>query len=167
MKKEAPQKNVGLFCFYQKNAYFCIMSTLILNRKAKFDYEFLDKYNAGIQLLGSEVKAIKRGEANVVDAFCYFNGNELFIKNFVIRSNDKFFEHDPNRDKKLLLKRQELNRIKNKLEKHLTIVPVVFYLSERNKIKVEIAIAKGKKNHDKRESIKAKEAKKEMTNYEI
>lgn len=143
------------------------MSTLILNRKAKFDYEFLERYTAGIVLVGSEAKAIKNGQASVVDAFCYFNGNELFIKNFTVQSKDKFFEHEPNRDKKLLLKKQELKRIKNTMEKHLTIVPIVFFLSDRNKIKCEIAIARGKKNHDKRETIKAKDAQKELKNYAI
>lgn len=136
--------------------------TLIQNRKARFDYEFLDTYQAGIKLVGSEAKAIKNGEASVTDAFCYFKDGELYLKNFLIKSKDKFFEHDPARDKKLLLRGKELTKIQNTMEKHLTIVPVVFYLTDRNLIKCDIAIAKGKKNYDKRDSIKAKDAARDL-----
>ena len=141
------------------------MSTLILNRKARFDYEFLDKFTAGVQLVGSEVKAIKAGEVSIVDAFCYFQDGELYLKNLSVTSKDKFFEHDPNRDKKLLLKKKELTKLYNKLEKHLTIIPVALFLNARNLIKCEIALAKGKKLHDKRESLKAKDVKKELKEY--
>lgn len=137
--------------------------SLLTNRKAKFDYEFLDKYNAGIQLYGSEVKAIKNGRASLVDAFCYISNGELFIKNFNITSLSNFFEHDSNRDKKLLLKSKEIDKIKNSLDKHLTIVPVSIYLNERNKIKCEIAVARGKKNYDKRETIKKRDADRELS----
>jgi SsrA-binding protein len=137
--------------------------SLLTNRKAKFDYEFLDKYNAGIQLYGSEVKAIKSGRASLVDAFCYISKGELFIKNFNITSLSNFFEHESNRDKKLLLKSKEIDKIKNSLDKHLTIVPVSIYLNERNKIKCEIAVARGKKNYDKRETIKKRDADRELS----
>jgi SsrA-binding protein len=137
---------------------------LLTNRKAKFDYEFLDKYNAGIQLFGSEVKAIKDGRVSIVDAFCYVSNNELFIKNLIITSNSNFFQQDPSRDKKLLLKKREIEKIKNSMDKHLTIVPVYFYLNERNKIKCEIAISKGKKNYDKREAIKKRDIEREIKN---
>jgi SsrA-binding protein len=133
------------------------MKTLIQNRKARFDYEFLDKYDAGLQLLGSEVKAIRAGEASVVDAFCYFVKGELFITNFLIRSNSKFFEHDPNRPKKLLLNKKELRKIQSKLEKHMTIVPVSIFLNDRGKIKCEIAVSRGKKNYDKKKTILERE----------
>jgi len=135
---------------------------LLNNRKAKFDYEFLDKYNAGIQLHGSEVKAIKDARASLVDSFCYIANGEMYIKNFNITTNSNFFGHDSNRDKKLLLKRKEINKIKNSLDKHLTIVPVMIYLNERNKIKCEIAVARGKKNYDKRETIKKRDADREL-----
>jgi SsrA-binding protein len=138
---------------------------LLTNRKAKFDYEFLDKYNAGIQLFGSEVKAIKEGRVSIVDAFCYINHGELFIKNLLVTSNSNFFQQDPNRDKKLLLKKREIEKIKNSMDKHLTIVPVYFYLNERNKIKCEIAIARGKKNYDKRETIKKRDIEREIKNH--
>jgi len=134
------------------------MKTLIENRKARFDYEFLDKYNAGLQLLGSEVKAIRAGEASVVDAFCYFVKDELFITNFLIRSNNKFFEHDPNRLKKLLLNKKELRKIQSKLEKHMTIVPVSIFLNDRGIIKCEIAVSRGKKNYDKKKTILERES---------
>ncbi len=133
------------------------MKTLIQNKKAKFDYEFLDKYDAGLQLLGSEVKAIRAGEANIVDSFCYFVEGELFITNFIIRSNSKFFEHEPNRLKKLLLNKKELRKIESKLEKHLTIVPVSIFVNDRGKIKCEIAVSRGKKNYDKKKQIKEHE----------
>ena len=138
---------------------------LLTNRKAKFDYEFLDKYNAGIQLFGSEVKAIKQGHVSVADAFCYINNGELFIKNLLVTTNSDFFGQDPNRDKKLLLKKREIVKIKNSMDKHLTIVPVYFYLNERNKIKCEIAVARGKKNYDKRETIKKRDIDREIKNY--
>jgi SsrA-binding protein len=140
--------------------------TLLKNRTLYHNYEVLDEYTAGIQLHGSEVKAIKAGSANLVNAFCYFVNNELFIKNFNIVSKDSFFEHEPERDKKLLLKKKELRKIQNSLEKHFTIVPISFYLNERGLIKCDIAIARGKKNHDKKMAIKEKEAKRELREYE-
>ena len=143
------------------------MKTLIQNRKARYDYEFLDTYNAGIQLFGSEAKAIRAGLASVVDAFCYFNNGELFIKNFIIQSNSKFFEHEPNRDRKLLLTKKELRKLENNLDKHLTIIPLSLFLNDRGLIKCEIALSKGKKNYDKREALKLKESKNQMKNYDI
>ena len=154
----------GFFCLLNIFVYFCVM-VLLTNRKAKFDYEFLDKYNAGIQLFGSEVKAIKEGRVSIVDAFCYISNGELFIKNLLVTSNSNFFQQDPNRDKKLLLKKREIEKIKNSIDKHLTIVPVYFYLNERNKIKCEIAIARGKKNYDKRETIKKRDIEREIKNH--
>lgn len=136
---------------------------LIANRKAKFDYEFIDKYSAGIVLSGSEVKAIRDGRATLVDAFCYISNGELFIKNFNISTTNSFFGHDPNRDKKLLLKSKEISKIKNSLDKHLTIVPIGIHANDRNKIKCEIAVAKGKKNYDKREAIKKKDIDRELS----
>jgi SsrA-binding protein len=130
------------------------MNVIIDNRKAKFNYEFILKYNAGIELYGSEVKAIKSGYSNIVDAFCYIDKGEIFIKNFIITSKSDFFEHDPNRAKKLLLKKREINKISNTMDKYLTIIPIKFFINERNKIKCEIAVAKGKKNYDKRNVIK-------------
>ena len=131
------------------------MKVIIDNKRANFNYEFIAKYVAGLELQGSEVKAIKSGYGNVVDAFCYISDNEIFIKNFIVNGKGDFFSHDPNRIKK----------ISNMMDKHLTIVPVKLFFNERNKLKCEIAIAKGKKNYDKRMSARIKTLEKEMKNF--
>jgi SsrA-binding protein len=138
------------------------VKTLVTNRKAKFDYEYLQEYEAGIILFGSEVKAIKDGKISIVDAFCYIKDDEMFIKNFKITTNSEFFGHDENRDKKLLLHRTEIRKIQNSLTKGLTIVPFWFYLNGSGKIKCRIAIARGKKNYDKRETIKKRDIDREI-----
>lgn len=130
----------------------------ILNRRAKFDYEFLDKFEAGIMLKGSEVKAIREGKVSFVDSYCYFHNEELYLKNLDIASKgDIMFSHDSKRDRKLLLKRKELNRLIDQLQKGLSIIPVKIYSNSRTLIKLEIALSRGKKNYDKRESIKARD----------
>lgn len=138
------------------------MKTLVTNRKAKFDYEYLQEYEAGIILFGSEVKAIKDGKTSIVDAFCYIKDDEMFIKNFKITTNNEFFGHDENRDKKLLLHRTEIRKIQNSLTKSLTIVPFWLYSNDSGKIKCRIAIARGKKNYDKRETIKKRDIDREI-----
>jgi SsrA-binding protein len=138
------------------------MKTLVTNRKAKFDYEYLQEYEVGIVLFGSEVKAIKDGKVNIVDAFCYIKDDEMFIKNFKITSENEFFGHSENRDKKLLLHKSEIHKIKNNITKGLTLIPFWFYLNDSNKIKCRVAIAKGKKNYDKRETIKKRDADREI-----
>lgn len=140
------------------------MGNLILNRKAKFDYDFLKQYEAGVVLFGSEVKAIKLGKSNFSDSFCYLKNNEMFLKNFMIPTKDEFFGHQENRDKKLLLHKSEIHKIEKSLNKGLTIIPIRLYLSSRNKIKCEIAIAKGKKNYDKRQAIKKRDIDREIKN---
>ena len=141
------------------------MKVIIDNKRANFNYEFIAKYVAGLELQGSEVKAIKSGDGNVVDAFCNISDNEIFIKNFIVNGKGDFFSHDPNRIKKLLLKKREIKKISNMMDKHLTIVPVKLFFNERNKLKCEIAIAKGKKNYDKRMSARIKTLEKEMKNF--
>lgn len=138
------------------------MKTLVTNRKAKYEYEYLQEYEAGIVLFGSEVKAIRDGKVSIVDAFCYIKDNEMFIKNFKITTESEFFGHSENRDKKLLLHKTEIRKIKNTLTKGLTIIPFWFYLNSGNKIKCRIAIAKGKKNYDKREVIKKRDTEREI-----
>lgn len=138
------------------------MKTLVTNRKAKFDYEYLQEYEAGIILFGSEVKAIKDGKVSIVDAFCYIKDDEMFIKNFKITTESEFFGHTENRDKKLLLHKSEIRKIKSNLTKGLTIIPFWFYLNDAGKIKCRIAIARGKKNYDKRETIKKRDTEKEI-----
>jgi len=135
----------------------------IVNRKAKFDYHFLETYTAGICLLGSEVKAIRDSRASMVDAFCFFIDGELWLKSLSITPGLNSFQHEPLRDRKLLLKKKELKRLGKSLDKGITIIPTRIFTSERNMIKVEIALAKGKKSYDKRETIKAREAEREIS----
>ncbi|HLU94417.1 MAG TPA: SsrA-binding protein SmpB [Membranihabitans sp.] len=137
----------------------------ILNRKAKFEFEFVEEYVAGIQLFGAEVKSIRAGRANLADAFCYFKKGELYVKNFHI-SDYKYNtiqELHPMRERKLLLKKRELRKLnKSVKEKGLTIVPYKVFINENGLVKVLIALAQGKKVHDKRQSIKERESKREM-----
>jgi SsrA-binding protein len=132
----------------------------IENRKTKFEYTFLETYEAGIVLTGSEVKAIRNGKVNMTDTYCYFKGSELYVKNISISLSDG----DGNRERKLLLKNQELKRLKSKLLNGLTIVPTKIYLNDRGFIKMEIVLAQGKKIHDKRNSIKERDIQRELQN---
>lgn len=131
----------------------------IINRKAKFEYEFIDTYTAGIVLTGVEVKFIRDGRLSFSDSFCTFNDGELFVKNISISGigNDNI-----KRDRKLLLKKQELKKIFKDLDKGLTLIPVRIYTNERNLFKVEIVLARGKKLYDKREVIKKRDIEKEI-----
>ncbi len=134
---------------------------VIRNRKATYDYHLLDRYEAGIVLKGSEVKSIRQGKASLQDAYCYFKGDELYIKNFYIAPYEQsgVFNHEPRRERKLLLHKRELRKLKQKVqERGLTIIPVRLYFNKRNYAKLEIALAKGKKKYDKREAIKRREA---------
>ncbi len=137
----------------------------IKNKKASFKYFLLENFTAGIQLTGTEIKSLREGKANIVDAYCIFINNELFVKNMHI-SEYKFgthYNHEPKRDRKLLLTKRELKRIANKTtEKGLTIVPVRVFINEKGLAKIEISIAKGKKLYDKRETLKKKDIKKEI-----
>lgn len=139
--------------------------TLIKNRKASHEYTFLEEYVAGMQLLGSEVKSIRKAKASISEAYCYFNEGELFIKGMHISRWEFTGAHDSHeelRDKKLLLTKQELKKIKTKLStKGLTLIPTSVFVSERGYIKINIALAKGKKLWDKRQSIKEKDLKRE------
>jgi len=132
----------------------------IQNRKAGFDYHFLDTYEAGIMLTGTEVKSIREGKVQLLDAFCNFQGNELFVFNLEIAPWDtgSYNNHSPRRPRKLLLSRQELRKLQVKLkEAGLTIVPKRLYFNDRNLAKLEIALAKGKKDYDKRETLKTRD----------
>lgn len=142
-----------------------IMKTFASNRKASYEYFFVRNLNAGIQLRGSEVKQIRDGKISLVDSFCYFNENELYVKNMLISQSNISFSHDPLRDKKLLLNRKELDKLEKDLVVGMTIVVKRVFSNERNVIKLEIALAKGKKSYDKRESIKENESKKQINFY--
>lgn len=137
----------------------------IKNKRAYFDYTVIDKYNAGLALLGTEIKAIRQGKANMTDAFCMFIGNVLYVRNLHISeySHSSFHHHDIKRDRVLLLHKKELKKLKVKSEeKGYTIVPLRIFTNERGFAKIEIALATGKKEFDKRDSIKDRESKREM-----
>ncbi|MCL4141167.1 UNVERIFIED_CONTAM: hypothetical protein GTU68_022647 [Idotea baltica] len=137
----------------------------IKNRKAKFEFFILAEYTAGIVLTGTEIKSVKAGKASIGESYCHFQKDELWIKNLHI-AEYKFGSvnnHEPKRPRKLLLKRQELNKLQNKVkEKGLTIIALEMLVTERGFAKIKIALAKGKKNFDKRHSIKDKDQKREL-----
>jgi len=135
------------------------------NKKASFEYFLLDTFVAGMQLLGTEIKAIREGKSNLTDAFCFFVDGELFVKNLHIAeySHGAYANHEPRRVRKLLLNKKELKKIQGKLkEKGLTIVPVNLFVNEKGLAKIEISIAKGKKLFDKRDTIKTKDVKRQL-----
>ncbi|MCM1530905.1 MAG: SsrA-binding protein SmpB [Bacteroides sp.] len=137
----------------------------IKNKKAEYQFFLIDRYTAGIVLTGTEIKSIRAGKASVGEAFCVFLGNELFIKNMYVAeySHGSAFNHVPRRDRKLLLNKRELRKLQGKIkEKGLTIIPVVLFIDENGRAKMEIALAKGKKLYDKRETLKEKDIKRQM-----
>jgi len=137
----------------------------IRNKRASFDFEFIDKYTTGIVLTGTEIKSLREGKANLQDSFCYFANNELWCKGMHIAeySFGSYNNHAPTRERKLLLKKKELAKIQeNSKEKGLTIIVTRVFINDRGWAKCEIAIARGKKQFDKRESIKEKDAKRTM-----
>lgn len=142
----------------------------IRNRQAGYEYELLDKYVAGMVLTGTEIKSIREGKVNLQDGFCYMNNEELFVKgiNITPYAQGTHYNHEATRERKLLLKRSELKKIESKIEeKGLTLIPTRLFVNERGLAKLEIAIAKGKKLHDKRDSIKEREAKRELNRLKI
>ena len=137
----------------------------IKNRKASFEYQFIDKYIAGIMLLGTEIKSIRNNQANISDAHCVFIEDELFVRNLHIAeySNGGHNNHEPKRERKLLLNRQELGKMIGKVkEKGMSVIPIRLFINDKGKAKLEIALAKGKKIYDKRESIKEKDQKRDI-----
>jgi SsrA-binding protein len=141
------------------------MSINIKNKKASFEYEFIETYEAGIQLTGTEIKSIRLGKASISEAYCYFVKNELYVKNMHIAEYTfgNRFNHETRRERKLLLTKKELKKLQRKIkEKGLTIIPVRMFLNERGWAKMKIALARGKQVHDKRHSIKEKDMKRDM-----
>jgi len=137
----------------------------IKNKKASFEFEFLEEFVAGIVLFGSEVKSIRNGAASFTDAYCYINNNEIFLKSLHISEykNASYNQHEPKRDRKLLLTKKEIKKLKEKTqEKGLTIVPTKLFVNDRGLIKVGIALAKGKKLFDKRQTLKRKDDERRM-----
>lgn len=142
----------------------------IRNRQASYEYELLDKYVAGIVLTGTEIKSIREGKVNLQDGYCYFKSGELFVKgiNITPYAQGTHYNHDATRERKLLLKRSELRKLEGKVEeKGLTLVPTRLFLNERGLAKLEIALGRGKKMHDKRDSIKERDAKRELDRMKI
>ncbi len=137
----------------------------IRNKRASFEYEFIEKFVAGIQLFGTEIKSIRAGKASLVDSYCYFSKNELYVIGMHI-SEYKFgsyYNHEEKRERKLLLNRKELNKLDRKTkESGLTIVPIRLFINERGFAKMEIALCRGKKHYDKRESLKQRDHKREI-----
>ena len=141
------------------------MAVNITNKKASFEFEFIETFIAGIQLSGTEIKSIRQGKASIKEAFCYFMKNELYIKNMHIAeySFGNRFNHETRRERKLLLNRKELKKLERKTkETGLTIIPIRLFINESGWAKLKIALAKGKKLHDKRATIKDKDLKRDM-----
>lgn len=137
----------------------------IKNKKASFEYELLEKYTAGIALMGSEIKSLRNGKASIAEAYCTFIKGELWVRNMHIAEYEEasYNNHEPKRERKLLLNRTELNKMVKKMKDvGLTIVPTRLYINAKGWAKLDIAIAKGKKLYDKRQDLKAKDAKRQM-----
>lgn len=140
----------------------------IKNRSASFEYYIDDTYDAGMVLTGTEVKALRSGKASFNDSYCLMDHGELWIKSLYIAEYDfgTYANHVPTRERKLLLKKKELKKLENKLkDKGYTIIPLKIYFSEKGKAKIKIGLAKGKKLHDKRATIKDRESAREIKRY--
>jgi SsrA-binding protein len=137
----------------------------VKNKRATFEYELIDTYTAGIVLRGTEIKSIRQNKVSINEAYCFFDREELYIKgmNIAVYEKASFTNHDPIRTRKLLLNKNELNKIFTKLsEKGLALIPLKLFSTDRGFVKIEIAVARGKKLHDKRDSIKERDVKREM-----
>ena len=138
----------------------------INNKKALFEYEFLEQYDAGIVLVGTEIKSLRAGKASLQDAYCYFSGGELYVRGMNIATYfwaSAWSSHEPMRDRKLLLTRRELRHLAQAVKtKGLTIVATRAYIADNGYAKLHIALAKGKKEYDKRASIKEKDIRREL-----
>ena len=140
----------------------------IKNRSAFHEYFFDNKYVAGIILTGTEVKSLRQGKASFNDSYCIIHKGEIWIKSLHIAeySHGTVNNHDPVRDRKLLLQKREINKIEAKLkEKGYTLIPLLIFFNDKNLVKVEIGLGKGKKLHDKRETIKKRDVEREMKRF--
>ncbi|RDV16419.1 SsrA-binding protein SmpB [Pontibacter diazotrophicus] len=137
----------------------------IVNRKASFEYQFIEKYTAGVMLMGTEIKSIREGKVNMGEGYCVFQRGELWLHNVHISTYTEgtHYNHEPTRVRKLLLNKRELRKLESgSQEQGVTIIPVRIFISDRGFAKVEIALARGKKLYDKRQDIKEKDVKREM-----
>ncbi len=142
-------------------------SVNIRNKKASFEYHFLETYTAGIMLRGTEIKSIRQQKVNMSDAYCFVAENAIKIKNFHISSYESgsWLNHDPLRERTLLLKKKEVHKIEKALDDQgTTLIPIRIFISDRGFAKMEIALARGKKLYDKREDMKEKDAKRDIKN---
>jgi SsrA-binding protein len=138
---------------------------VIKNKKATFEYEIIESLEAGIQLVGTEIKSIRKGKANLTDSYCQFLNNELYVKNMHISEYElgTCNNHIAKRDRKLLLLKRELQKWQRKTkETGLTIIPLKLFINDKGKAKLEIALCRGKKIYDKRESIREKDNQRDM-----
>jgi SsrA-binding protein len=142
----------------------------IRNRQATFQYELLDKFIAGIALRGTEIKSIREGKVNLQDGYCYFSNGEIFTKgiNITPYAQGTHYNHEAARERKLLMKKSELKKLESKVEeKGLALIPIRIFINDRGLAKLEIALARGKKTHDKREGIKERDIKRELSRIKI
>jgi SsrA-binding protein len=137
----------------------------IKNRRAGFEYHLLDSFTCGIQLMGSEIKSIRAGKASINEAFCAFEKDDLVVRNMLIEPyvNAKHYAHEPKRDRRLLLNRSELTKLERKLkDQGITVIPVRLFINAQGRAKLDIALGKGKKLYDKRETMKARDVQRDM-----
>lgn len=149
---------VSTFAFMQKTVN-------ILNKRAKFDYEIIEKYTAGIVLAGTEIKSIRLGKANITESFCEFHNNELFVINMYIEEYafGNRFNHKSRGERKLLLNKRELKGLARSVQaKGLTIIPLKLHTNEKGLAKLDIGLCRGKKTYDKRESLKEQDTKRDL-----
>jgi SsrA-binding protein len=140
-------------------------SPTIQNRKARFEYEILEELVVGIQLTGTEIKSVRKGKVSLDQAYCLFDHNELYVRGMNIAEYEmgSHYNHEPVRDRKLLLKRREIKKWQNKLKDvGLTMVPLRMFIHSNGWAKMNIALVKGKKSHDKRDSIKERDVKRDL-----
>ena len=141
------------------------MEVIDTNRQAKYEYAFVDEYTAGLQLQGTEIKSIRNKDVSISEGYCTFINDELFILNMHVGHYEQgtYNNHEPKRQRKLLLNKTELKKLKSKLkDKGLTIIPTRLFISDNGYAKLNIALAKGKQIHDKRDNIKDRDVKREM-----
>lgn len=151
--------------------YFCRAMAIqknikIKNRKARFEYEILDRYTAGIVLRGTEIKAIREGKASIAEAFCEFSNGELFVINMTVQeySHATHFNHAPKSERKLLLNRSELKKLEKEVKNTgLTIIPLLLFTNDKGFAKLEIALCRGKKQYDKRETMRERDTKRDLS----
>eukprot|EP01132_Coremiostelium_polycephalum_P000305 gene305-394_t len=141
----------------------------IRNKKASFEYTFEEKYIAGIVLVGTEIKSIRKAKASLQEAYCYFKQGELWVKNMHIAHYEQgnIYNHVEDRERKLLLTRKELNKLNKNKVKGFTIVPIQLFIDQNNRAKLEIALAQGKKLHDKRAQIKERDIQRALAQQAI